>query len=92
VVVDITDQATRKAEAMRHYASQMAKRDWAHFALGLNAFNLRLLPATNRAAYAEAFFVLPISEYVELCRDYFAGDAAPCYLSPGYREQQSGNR
>ncbi len=92
VVVDITDQAERKAEAVRLYASQMAKRDWAHFALGLNAFNLRLLPASARATYAEAFFVLPISEYVELCRGYFAEDATACYLSPGYRAQQSGDR
>ena len=92
VVVDITDQAERKAEAVRLYASQMAKRDWAHFALGLNAFNLRLLPASARAAYAEAFFVLPIAEYLELCRGYFSDDTAACYQTSGYRAHQSGDR
>ena len=74
VVVDISDVAERKAEAIRMFASQMETRDWAHYALGLNAFNLRLLPSTNSAAYAEAFFVLPPAEYVILCRHYFDGN------------------
>ena len=48
VVVDITDLVESKAKAIRCYASQMQRRDWAHYALGLNAFNCRLLPGQPR--------------------------------------------
>jgi N-acetylglucosamine malate deacetylase 1 len=76
VVVDITDVSEVKAEAIAMFGTQMEKRDWAHYALGLNAFNSRLLADGSQAKYVEAFFVLPIEEYICLCRDYFddAGD------------------
>jgi LmbE family N-acetylglucosaminyl deacetylase len=67
VVVDITDMAQRKAAAIRRYATQTAKRDWAHFALGVNAASSRLLPKTPDARYAESFFVMPLGDYAELC-------------------------
>lgn len=85
VVVDVTDVAARKAEAIRLYASQIAKRDWAHFALGVNAVSSRLLPSAPDARHAEAFFVLPLSDYAELCSTYFEPDATQCYLSEFYR-------
>ncbi len=71
VVVDVTDVIGAKADAIRIYRSQMAHRDWAHFALGLNAFNCRLLQGVGGARYAESFFVVPSGEYVEICRQYF---------------------
>ncbi|MHA1566148.1 MAG: PIG-L deacetylase family protein [Alphaproteobacteria bacterium] len=71
VVVDITAEAGRKADTIRMFGTQMATRDWVHFALGLNAFNLRLLPGTKGARYVEAFFVLPLSDYIKLCDQYF---------------------
>jgi N-acetylglucosamine malate deacetylase 1 len=84
VVVDISAAAARKREAIGCFASQNAKRDWGHYALGLNAFNVRLLK-TNGPAYAEAFFVLPLAEYVQLCTEYFADAPALCYLTDYYR-------
>ena len=85
VVVDITDVAGRKADAIRLYGSQVAKRDWAHFSLGVNAVSSRLLRGAAGARYAEAFLVLPLSDYAELCSAYFDPDATPCYLSESYR-------
>ena len=75
VVVDITDVADAKADAIRGYGSQMQRRDWAHFALGLNAFNCRLLAGCRDRRYAESFFVVRLTEYLELCRRYFGSGA-----------------
>ena len=68
VVVDISDVAERKAAAVRMWKSQMKVRKFDHYILGFNAFNIRLLP---KALYVEAFFVVPMHEYAELCAIYF---------------------
>ena len=60
VVVDISDVAEQKATAVRMWKSQMKIRKFDHYILGLNAFNIRLLP---RGRYVEAFFVVPMREY-----------------------------
>jgi len=83
VVVDITKFSKAKRSAIDKYASQMKSRDWGHFSLGLNAFNSRLVRARGKAVYVECFFVVPLHEYVELCRPYFAGQ--PPYYSRTYR-------
>lgn len=71
VVVDITDVANDKAEAIRMWRdSAMRSRDWAHYALGLNAFNCRLLQGRSDPLYAEAFFVVPFDDYIALCGRY----------------------
>ena len=71
VAVDITDVAREKAEAIRTWRnSAMRHRDWAHFALGRDAFNMRFLDKPPGAYYAEAFIVLPIADYVYLCDRY----------------------
>jgi LmbE family N-acetylglucosaminyl deacetylase len=71
VVVDITSVAADKAEAIRVWRnSAMRQRDWAHFALGRDAFNLRLLDKEPGPHYAEAFVVLPIADYADLCARY----------------------
>lgn len=85
VSVDVTDLAEAKANAVRSYASQMRRRDWAHFALGLNAFNCRLLPGARDARYVESFFVAPLSEYIDLCHRYF--DAGAAYYEPAYADR-----
>jgi len=74
MIVDITNFADRKAEAIRMYKSQMTGRDWAHFALGLNAFNIRLATGMTDVRYIETFFVLPMAEYQKLCAHYFSGN------------------
>jgi len=83
IVVDITQVAEAKRSAIGGYASQMKARDWGHFSLGLNAFNSRLVRSRGKSVYVECFFVVPLHEYVELCRGYFAGQRA--YYSKNYR-------
>ncbi len=72
VAVDITALGEAKADAIRLYRSQMARRDWAHFALGLNAFNCRLLHGRADPVLIESFFAVPFTDYLALCRRYFA--------------------
>ena len=86
VLVDITEVVDRKAELIRFYRSQMQHRDWVHFALGLNAFNVRLMPRENRPRYAEAFFVVPLEDYMKICASYFDQGPAACYSEPNYLE------
>ncbi len=73
VVIDISDVAQDKRDMIGCYASEMAKRDWAHYALGLNAWNLRFLKSAPGPRYAEMFFVAPLKDYMTLCRTYFRG-------------------
>lgn len=68
VLVPLGDDAASKADAIRLYASQMEVRDWANFALGLNAYNTRLTPRRCRDNHVEAFFALPLPAYLDLCR------------------------
>lgn len=67
VMVPLGEFAARKADAIRMYESQAEVRDWAHFALGLNAYNTRLAPRGVGDPYLEAFFVIPLGEYLSLC-------------------------
>ena len=71
VVVDITPVAQDKRTMINCYASEMAKRDWAHYALGLNAWNLRFLKNSPEPRFAEMFFVAPLKDYLSLCRTYY---------------------
>lgn len=83
VLVDITGVHEAKADAIRLFTSQMKSRDWSHFALGLNAYNSRFLRGNPAPRYAEAFFVVPLNEYAELCRTYFA-EPSRAYYSEHY--------
>jgi LmbE family N-acetylglucosaminyl deacetylase len=81
VVVDISDVAEEKAAAIRMWKSQIGIRKFDHYILGLNAFNIRLLP---KARYVEAFFVVPIDDYAELCAVYFE-DPSTAFYNPAYQ-------
>jgi LmbE family N-acetylglucosaminyl deacetylase len=81
VAVDITDLAEEKAAAVRMWRSQMQKRKFDHYILGLNAFNIRLLP---KAWYVEAFFVVPMRDYGELCKMYFS-EPDTAFYNPAYK-------
>lgn len=70
VLVPLGDFAEKKASAIRGYVSQAAVRDWAHFALGLNAYNARLAPRSVSDLHLEAFFVVPLAEYASLASRY----------------------
>ena len=88
VVVDIGATRERKADAIRLYTSQMKTRDWANFAIGLNAWNSRLLPDCPDAAFAEAFLVLPLGEYVKFAQGYFERAADKAYYLSEYQSDQ----
>ena len=88
VIVDITEQRNAKAHAIAHYKSQMDRRDWINFALGLNAFNSRLLPGARGPRWAEAFFVVPFDDYIRLLDRYFV-DEKNCYYSSFYLNEES---
>ncbi len=81
VVVDISDVAEAKAEAIRMWKSQIQIRKFDHYILGLNAFNIRLLP---KARYVEAFFVVPMREYADLCAVYF-NEPSTAFYNPAYK-------
>ena len=70
VIVDVTATRQRKAAAIQLFHSQMQRRDWAHFAAGLTAYNSRFLPG-KAARHAEMFHVAPLTDYADLCRPYF---------------------
>ncbi len=84
VVVNITEQVQRKQEIMRMWGSVSGNRDWPHYVLGMNAANCRYLPS-KEPLYAETFFVVPIEEYLELCRIYFSHPTEEIYYSAAYR-------
>lgn len=71
-VVDISNAATRKRALIGLHASQMESRDWAHFALGMNAVVSRFLPGDPEPRHAEGFMVLPLDEYIALADRAFA--------------------
>lgn len=72
VMIDISDVADAKADLIRCWHTQMEKRDWAHYALGMNAFNSRYVRDRVGRCYAEAFFVLPLNDYLDLCQTFFS--------------------
>lgn len=82
VAVDVTDVISTKASAIRRYGTQLKRRDWAHFALGLNAFNCRLVHGVSQSCYFEVFFVVPWTEYIDFCRSYFS--AGGTYYEANY--------
>lgn len=56
-LVDITAVAAKKEEAVRRFASQLDKNDFARKMMGLNAYRSYTLP--KEVTHAEAFRVLP---------------------------------
>lgn len=82
VVVDITSEMDEKARLINLWESQSQSRDWAHYVRGMNAINSRFLK-TNKARYAESFFVVPAREYVELCSIYFSKQRSRLYYKRG---------
>ena len=72
VLVDISKEMKTKISLIRQFKSQAYRRDWAHYACGLNALNSRYLK-TNTKRYVETFFVLPLKDYLEVLGQYFSG-------------------
>ena len=84
VVLDITDVAERKRALIRLWPHASGNRDWAHYVMGMNAMACRYVPG-RREIYGEPYFVVPASEYFDLCRRYFAAPAAALYRGAAYR-------
>lgn len=78
VLVDVTAQIDEKRKAIEEYRTQSKKRDWAHYSVGMAAYNSRFL-RQETPAYAESFLSLPASEYIELCRRFFDTPNASYY-------------
>jgi N-acetylglucosamine malate deacetylase 1 len=89
VVVDITDVAAEKALSVNLWSSQKESRDWAHYILGMNAFNSRFLRHAGKR-YVEAFFAVPSEEYFSWCSLYFGEGARGAYYHPNYLNEGKG--
>ena len=85
VIVNITDHVERKREVIEMWHNVSGNRNWAHYVLGMNAANCRYLQS-KEPEYVEAFFVVPIDEYLDLCEGYFSHGADRIYFTSRYRE------
>ena len=81
-IEDINKESVKKILALKKYKSQIEKKNLPHIALGLAAFNSRFINSKDRC-YGESFFVLPIKDYVNLCKNYFKYPAS-CYYNKNY--------
>lgn len=84
VVVDITSEVEMKREMIRMWKNVSGNRDWAHFVLGMNASNCRYI-SSREPKYGETFFVVPMTEYLDICRIYFSRNPENIYYSDQYR-------
>jgi len=75
VLVPLGEFAVKKADAIRLYKSQLAVRDWATFALGLNAVNARFTSRTCKDTHVESFLVLPLTQYLDAVHQWFLPQA-----------------
>ncbi len=83
-VVNITDVIRKKIDVISCYKSRFVQRDWAHFAMGLSAFNVRFLHGNIDQDYAEVFFKTNVSNYLKMCDQYFRHSANSCYSTQHY--------
>lgn len=87
VIVDITGHARSKANLIEFYQSQFRSRNWSNFSLGLNAWMSRFLPGSGGAErWAEAYLVLPFSDYRAMVKKYFHGSENP-YCNENYHAE-----
>ena len=63
-LVEISDVVEVKKQALLHYASQLADKDYVHSALGLNAYRSSHLQ--RQGGYVEAFYAAGVEEYRRL--------------------------
>jgi LmbE family N-acetylglucosaminyl deacetylase len=77
-LVRIDETVEAKRRAIGHYQSQLAEADYLHTALGLNAYRSSAL-ADGECRYAEAFYAVSLSQYLDLFRSYGGADPHPKY-------------
>ena len=83
VVVDISEQVSEKRALMEMWKFAKGDRDWPHYILGLNATNCRYIPGKGEI-YGEAYFVVPLAEYLSLCELYFSNSPNELYSGVNY--------
>ena len=69
-LIDITEEIKMKQKIIKIYNSQMRTRDWAHFSLGLNAWNSRFLGTKGKKAWVEAFLVVNSQFYKKYINEF----------------------
>jgi LmbE family N-acetylglucosaminyl deacetylase len=84
VVVDITDQVEQKRQLINTWKSVGKLGDLAHYILGINASNCRYMQ-TEATVWGETFFVVPLDEYLDLCKIYFEDPDNKSYYFPAYQ-------
>ena len=74
-----------KRELIQIWKSVKGNRDWAHYILGMNAANSRYI-SKKAEIYAEAFFTVPLQEYLSLCKIYFNNAKSKIYYESNYKK------
>lgn len=77
--VDITAVAEEKRKLLEYFPSQNVDRHYDHIAMGLAAWNSRLLSRSSTPAFAEIFFTLPARELIRLIDRFYFNDLALTY-------------
>ena len=72
--VDITAVADEKREMLECFSSQNVDRHYPHLAMGLAAWNSRLLSKTAAPTFVEIFFTLPARELMKLIDRFYFED------------------
>jgi N-acetylglucosamine malate deacetylase 1 len=75
-LVRIDETVEAKRRAIGHYQSQLAEADYLHTALGLNAYRSSAL-LDGECRFAEAFYAVSLSQYLDLFRSYCGSDSHP---------------
>jgi LmbE family N-acetylglucosaminyl deacetylase len=77
--VDITEVADEKRALLECFPSQNAARHYDHVAMGLAAWNSRLLSKSKTPAYVEIFFTLPAQELMRFIKRFYFKDIELTY-------------
>ncbi|MBK8465881.1 MAG: PIG-L family deacetylase [Chloracidobacterium sp.] len=77
--VDITAVADEKRFLLECFPSQNGDRHYDHVAMGLAAWNSRLLSKSKTPAFVEIFFTLPARELMKLIEQFYFKDLELTY-------------
>jgi N-acetylglucosamine malate deacetylase 1 len=77
--IDITSVADKKRGLLECYQSQTRFCRYDHMAMGLAAWNARLIEGTPNERYLEVFFALPGMEFFSLLERFYFRDFAQTY-------------
>ena len=78
--VDITAVADEKRSLLECFPSQNGNRHYPHLAMGLAAWNSRLLSKSSKPAFVEIFFTLPARGLMDLIERFYFADLELTYV------------